>query len=207
QMKEIRYASLLHDFGKVGVREHVLVKAEKLYPGEVALLKARFEFIKRTLEKEALERKVSVFQFSNPGETRELLAKLDVELGHQLKDTDEILRFLLACNVPTVLEKGGFERLNEIAARTYISFDGAKPFLTAPELVSLSIAKGSLTNEDRLEIEGHVTHTYRFLATIPWTSKLRRIPEIAYGHPEKLDGKGQPRGIAAADLPNQPGVI
>src|SRR5947209_5552863 len=105
QMKEIRYASLLHDFGKVGVREHVLVKAEKLYPGEVALLKARFEFIKRTLEKEALERKVSVFQFSNPGETRELLAKLDVELGHQLKDTDEILRFLLACNVPTVCRK------------------------------------------------------------------------------------------------------
>ena len=203
QMKEIRYASLLHDFGKVGVREHVLVKAEKLYPGEVALLKARFEFIKRTLEKEALERKVSVFQFSNPGETRELLAKLDVELGHQLKDTDEILRFLLACNVPTVLEKGGFERLNEIAARTYISFDGAKPFLTAPELVSLSIAKGSLTNEDRLEIESHVTHTYRFLATIPWTSKLRRIPEIAYGHHEKLDGKGYPRGIASPEIPIQ----
>jgi HD-GYP domain-containing protein (c-di-GMP phosphodiesterase class II) len=203
QMKEIRYASLLHDFGKVGVREHVLVKAEKLYPNEVALLKARFEFIKRTLEKEALERKISVYQFSNPGETVALLAKLDEKLGHQFDDTDEILRFLLECNIPTVLEKGGFERLNEIAARTYSSFDGPKPYVTAPELVSLAIPKGSLTNEDRLEIESHVTHTYRFLATIPWTSKLRRIPEIAYGHHEKLDGKGYPRQIAAPELPIQ----
>jgi len=203
QMKEIRYAALLHDFGKVGVREHVLVKAEKLYPNEVALLKARFEFIKRTLEKEALERKVSVYQFSNPGETAELLAKLDKELGHRLDDTDEILRFLLACNVPTVLQKGGFERLNEIAARTFHSFDGPKAYLTAPELVSLSIPKGSLTSEDRQEIESHVTHTYRFLATIPWTSKLRRIPEIAYGHHEKLDGKGYPRQITAPEIPVQ----
>src|SRR2546422_6114785 len=146
-------SSLLHDFGKVGVREHVLVKAEKLYPNEVALLKARFEFIKRTLEKEALERKISVYQFSNPGETVALLAKLDEKLGHQLDGTDEILRFLLECNIPTVLEKGGFERLNEIAARTYSSFDGPKPYLTAPELVSLAIPKGRLSNEDRLEIE------------------------------------------------------
>ena len=34
-IKEIRYASLLHDFGKVGVREEVLVKAHKLYPAQM----------------------------------------------------------------------------------------------------------------------------------------------------------------------------
>ncbi|TAL12794.1 MAG: GAF domain-containing protein [Nitrospirae bacterium] len=203
QMKEIRYASLLHDFGKVGVRENVLVKAEKLYPGEIAVLKARFDFIKRTLEKEAFERKASVYQYSNPKETPELLAKVDADLALQLEETEEILQFLLNCNIPTVLEKGGFERLNEIAAKKFNSYDGAKPFLTTSELVSLSIPKGSLTNEDRLEIESHVTHTYRFLATIPWTSKLRRIPEIAYGHHEKLDGRGYPRSITAAEIPVQ----
>src|SRR5207253_10899087 len=145
-MKEIRYAALLHDFGKVGVREHVLVKAEKLYPNEVALLKARFEFVKRTLEKEALERKVSVYQFSNPGETAELLAKLDKELGHRLDDTDEILRFLLACNVPTVLAKGGFVRLNEIAAKTIHSFDRPTASLTAPAPGRPSIPTDILPN-------------------------------------------------------------
>ena len=32
QLRELRYAALLHDFGKIGVREHVLVKAKKLFP-------------------------------------------------------------------------------------------------------------------------------------------------------------------------------
>ncbi|HET6897204.1 MAG TPA: GAF domain-containing protein, partial [Vicinamibacteria bacterium] len=52
QLQEIRYASLLHDFGKVGVREKVLIKGKKLYVGEMLLIKQRFAYIKRTLEAE-----------------------------------------------------------------------------------------------------------------------------------------------------------
>ena len=203
QMKEIRYASLLHDFGKVGVRENVLVKAEKLYPGDLAILLSRFDFIKRTIEKEALERKVAAYQLADPRETASLQAQIDEELASRFREAEEIRQFLLACNVPTVLEKGGFERLNEIAIKTYESFEGRKPLLTTFELISLSIPRGSLTNEDRLEIESHVTHTFNFLSTIPWTNKLRRIPDIAYGHHEKLDGKGYPRAIPATEIPVQ----
>ncbi|MDN8872754.1 hypothetical protein Q0M10_14115, partial [Staphylococcus aureus] len=47
QIQEIRYASLLHDFGKIGVREPVLVKAEKLYPHELEVLKQRFELARK----------------------------------------------------------------------------------------------------------------------------------------------------------------
>src|SRR5437667_12680480 len=90
-----------------------------------------------------------------------------------------------------------------MAARASRSVDGPTAYLTAPELVSLSIPNASLTSADRQELESHVTHTYRFLATIPWTSKLRRIPEIAYGHHEKLDGKGYPRQITAPEIPVQ----
>ena len=50
QMKEIRYAALLHDFGKVGVREDVLVKAKKLYPWQLDLVKSRFDFIRKEIE-------------------------------------------------------------------------------------------------------------------------------------------------------------
>src|SRR5258708_38463529 len=54
QMREIRYASLLHDFGKVGVREEVLVKAKKLYPTQLEMVRQRFGYVKRTLENENL---------------------------------------------------------------------------------------------------------------------------------------------------------
>ena len=40
-LKELRYASLLHDFGKVGVREEVLVKAKKLPVARLELLQQR----------------------------------------------------------------------------------------------------------------------------------------------------------------------
>ena len=52
QLREIRYAGLLHDFGKVGVREQVLVKAKKLYPPDMSLVKQRYQFVFRTVENE-----------------------------------------------------------------------------------------------------------------------------------------------------------
>ena len=58
EMQEIRYASLLHDFGKVGVREEVLVKAKKLYPGQLELVKQRFAFVRKAREHEQSERKL-----------------------------------------------------------------------------------------------------------------------------------------------------
>jgi HD-GYP domain-containing protein (c-di-GMP phosphodiesterase class II) len=64
----------------------------------------------------------------------------------------------------------------------------------------LSIPKGSLSDSERLEIESHVTHTFNFLQQIPWTKALKRVPEIAYGHHEKLDGKGYPRHVPATAI-------
>jgi HD-GYP domain-containing protein (c-di-GMP phosphodiesterase class II) len=64
----------------------------------------------------------------------------------------------------------------------------------------LSILRGSLSEEERLEIESHVSHTFRFLSQIPWTRALRGVPDIAHGHHEKLDGKGYPRGVPAESI-------
>ena len=92
----------------------------------------------------------------------------------------------------------------EIAARYYRDFDGSeKPLLMPDEVRLLSIRKGSLDENERLQIESHVVHTVNFLQQIPWTSEIRHIPEIARGHHEKLNGQGYPYKLSAPEIPVQ----
>jgi response regulator RpfG family c-di-GMP phosphodiesterase len=70
-----------------------------------------------------------------------------------------------------------------------------QPYLTGEELHFCAF-RGHLDDRERLEIESHVEQTYRFLQAIPWTEDLRALPEIAYAHHEKLNGRGYPRGMS-----------
>ena len=63
------YASLLHDFGKVGVREEVLVKARKLYPAQMELIRRRFQYVRKSLELENHRRRL---EFVLRNEAREV---------------------------------------------------------------------------------------------------------------------------------------
>jgi HD-GYP domain-containing protein (c-di-GMP phosphodiesterase class II) len=65
------------------------------------------------------------------------------------------------------------------------------------------IRQGNLDDRERREIESHVTHTYRFLEQIPWTRELKGIPDIAYGHHERLNGRGYPRAVGGDEIPVQ----
>ncbi|MFN7133020.1 MAG: HD-GYP domain-containing protein, partial [Myxococcales bacterium] len=200
---EIRYASLLHDFGKVGVREPVLVKAEKLYPFELELLRSRFEFAKSRIESEGYKRALDRL-VKHGGDAAVVLAEEAEKQAAAYKELDEIFAFILACNRPTVLATGGFERLAEIGARTFTDLEGRpRPYLTAQEVAALSIPKGSLSEHERREIESHVTWTFKFLSQIPWTQTLKGVPDIAYAHHEKLDGRGYPRALKESDIPVQ----
>jgi len=202
-MRELRYASLLHDFGKVGVRESVLVKANKLYPHTLEIVGARFKLIKKSLENSYLQKKLALALTLGPGCDRDLAA-LDEELRQRQAEVDEQFKLIQEANKPTVFLQGGFERIQELAANTFADDDGTKvPFLTTKEAENLSIGKGSLNLQERLEIESHVTHSFRFLRQIPWTRDLRRIPTIAYAHHERLNGRGYPNGLRGEDIPLQ----
>ncbi|HYU44437.1 MAG TPA: HD domain-containing phosphohydrolase [Vicinamibacteria bacterium] len=202
QLQEIRYASLLHDFGKVGVREKVLIKGKKLYVGEMLLIKQRFAYIKRTLEAEHMRAKLEQIQ---SGQTaRDLLVQMDRAYDSQREEVDALLRMVMQANEPTILEEESFRALMDLTGRSFADVEGSRqPFLTPNEVAALSIRKGSLSEKERREIESHVTHTFRFLSEIPWTGEFRRVPEIAYAHHEKLDGTGYPRRLKAAEIPIQ----
>jgi HD-GYP domain-containing protein (c-di-GMP phosphodiesterase class II) len=204
QMREIRYASLLHDFGKVGVREQVLVKQKKLYPADLAIIKHRFQFLlQRTDLQYERERAAYLMQYGQE-KYNEALQGLEHARRTEREQLQRFLDSIVRANEPTILPEGTFEELEEINERLFVDFDGMeRPLLSDEELRYLMINKGNLDQRERREIESHVSHTYRFLDQIPWTRSLRGVPNIAHGHHEKLNGRGYPRKISGDEIPVQ----
>jgi HD-GYP domain-containing protein (c-di-GMP phosphodiesterase class II) len=201
-LKQLEYAALLHDFGKVGVRENVLVKAKKLYEHDRELILSRFDFIRKAIEAETSQRKLGYLLEASREEALARLAAVDAEAEARLRELDEYVSFVLKANEPTVLEQGGFDRIADIAAHRYRDGRGEEqPYLRPHEVETLQILRGSLTPQERLEIESHVTHTYNFLRRIPWGRTFKEIPEIAGAHHEKLDGTGYPRRLRGDSIP------
>ena len=200
QIQEIRYAALLHDFGKVGIKEEVLLKKKKLYPYELDIIKWRYYLFRETVNTKYLKDKINILKnrkHSKPDKLYKLRQKRDQEL----KKLEVMLQNILDLNNPTVLEDPSFPILQDMKQYMIQLNTGEKiPFLKDNEFLSLSVRKGSLNAEERKEIELHVSHTFNFLKKIPWTQDLSFIPDIAHGHHEKLDGSGYPLGIAAKDI-------
>ena len=204
QMKEIRYAALLHDFGKVGVREEVLVKAKKLYPLQYARLMDRFDYIRRDIEANAAEKKVEALLKLSKKEAAERLKTIDLEASTLVKELERCADFIAKANEPTIMPSSDFGFVGDLARKSYRDPRGAqRPYLTDDEVQMLSIPRGSLAPEERRQIESHVVHSFQFLAQIPWTQEYKRIPEIARAHHEKLNGKGYPAGLTGAEIPVQ----
>jgi len=204
QIREIRYASLLHDFGKVGVREQILIKEKKLYPLQIEMIRARFEFVMRGVEKEAAQRKIDYLLKNGRDGFEDFSAQVDAEAADEIVRLQKDFAFIAQSNEPTVLPEGDFQYLQQLATREYVDYRGHRKLMLDPEEARvLSIRKGNLDTAERIEIESHVTHTFNFLQKIPWTRDLSAVADIAYAHHEKLNGRGYPRKLTAADIPIQ----
>ncbi len=200
QLRELRYAALLHDFGKVGVREHVLVKARKLTPEawlrfqyRIALQQERVvnHFLQQRLEAARKQQLSSALEEQLAVAEQQALAKL-----HDMRQAVEL------ANEPSILDEGTFEHLQNIREQCFQDLDGeTRPLLNDTDFLALAVRRGSLTEDERREIESHVTHTIRFLSTIPWTPELAHVPHIAGAHHEKMDGTGYPHRLAGDDIP------
>mgnify|MGYP001607474157 CR=1 FL=1 len=203
QLREIRYAALLHDFGKVGVREDVLVKAKKLHPHQLDLLKQRFKYARLSVAHDAYRKLLDLFGEveHDPNVFQARRRELEQAVVAEHERLERYLHTVLRANEPSVLHASAPVELREIQAYSFPDGADVNSLLHDFEFADLTLPKGSLTAQERVEIESHVTHTYEFLRLIPWTRDLAHLPDIAYAHHEKLDGSGYPRGLGGADIP------
>ena len=203
EMMELRYASLLHDFGKVGVREHVLVKSKKLYPSDLDRIRHRVELLKRELALRTARAKLDV-ALARQADYAVAAARLDAELAAALADLDRHLDLIVVANEPTVQARELTDDIAALAGRVWRDADDApRAILTPDEARVLAIPRGSLTEAERRDIQDHVVYTFEFLSRIPWTRELRRVPDIAGAHHEKLNGTGYPNAVRAEQIPVQ----
>ncbi len=199
EVRELKYAALLHDFGKVGVRESVLVKQKKLQEGSIDNIKYRIKLAQERLNTQALRKQLAMYR-ENRFDQRQF-TEIDELLSQDVETLEEFYRAIVEANEPSILKADNRAILERINSFQLLGSDDGMEIISSDELQLLSIAKGSLSESERKEIESHVVHTQNFLEHIPWTRELQNIPTIAGAHHEKLDGSGYPSGMTEAQIP------
>jgi HD-GYP domain-containing protein (c-di-GMP phosphodiesterase class II) len=199
QLKELRYACLLHDFGKIGVREDILVKSKKLYPFQLDLIGWRFDSVERLAQNKHLRAELEAIR--RDGNHAATVAEIQRRLDAEIDQFRRWFEAIATANEPSVLPEDKASVLSVVKEHDFPDMSGkVQPLIAPQEFHFLSIQKGTLTNEERKEIESHVTKSHDFLAKIPWTPLMKNIPDIAWGHHEKLDGSGYPRGLRGDEI-------
>ena len=195
QWYELHIAAWLHDCGKVTTPVHVVDKSTKLetIADRIDMVRDRFELLKRDAEIAYLKK------LAKPkADGKKLKSKFDAEI----KRLDDDCAFISESNIGgEFMDPEKQERVEKIAARTYTDASGKKArFLTEEEVYNLCIERGTLTAEERQIINHHIEMTIDMLEALPFPKKLRRVPEYAGGHHEKMDGTGYPRGLTGDQM-------
>jgi HD-GYP domain-containing protein (c-di-GMP phosphodiesterase class II) len=176
---EFHVACWLHDCGKIVTPPHILDKAAKLETvvDRIGHIATRFELAMRDADTNCS-------------------TLLDRE---QLHDLLELVRRLNHGMVPVT--DAVLEQL-AVAGDIVVTIDGKEEWLlTEEEITHLSIRHGTITDEERRIMRDHVVHTAEMLKALPWPQHLRRVPDYAVAHHERMDGKGYPYGTMAGTLP------
>jgi HD-GYP domain-containing protein (c-di-GMP phosphodiesterase class II) len=195
ELYELKIAGLLHDCGKVTTPVHVIDKATKLETifDRIHLVNTRFEILKRDAEVSFLHQKIAAIESGNLS----IIPDLEESLQQKIAQYSSDQNFLRICNVGGEFMRDEYkERLQQIAKYRWIDPNGVETnFLTDDELYNLSVARGTLTAEERKIINDHIVVTIEMLQQLPYPRNLRRVPEYAGGHHERMDGKGYPKGL------------
>ena len=201
ELYELKIAGLLHDCGKIATPVHVVDKATKLETlfDRIALVDARFEALRRDAEIDRLKGQLAALERGDPA----AIPALEQRFQEQLAALADDREFLRHTNIGgEFMDAAAQERVRRIGARRWVGPDGEEgPLLSDEEIDNLCIARGTLNAAERVIIQEHVTLTMQMLEALPWPKALRRVPEYAGSHHEKLNGGGYHRGLNESSLP------
>ena len=201
RMKALKYAAILHDIGKIGVKEEILWKATRLNDDRVEAIRYRSQSIQDQLRESCSSAQMR-FILENPGTPHEECARqLESELSVNIKQVDDVLAFVERVNRLGFLMDDDLDELNRIRELRIRIQDREICLITESEYENLAVRKGNLTAREWVEMKKHVAFTYEILSEIPWEGDLRLVPEWAASHHEKRDGMGYYRGLAGDDIP------
>ncbi|MCD5414136.1 MAG: HD domain-containing protein [Clostridiales bacterium] len=191
EIKELFFASLLHDVGKIGVREHILLKESRLSKSEIEALKYKFMCLELLLKEKQRNKTIS---------PQEIVI---------LESANRYYEFVLSINYKGFITDAELELISEINRMNYIDENGVTKIELLPPhvLESLSVRKGNLTPTERTAIESHATFTEQILKEISWTKELKNVSNIAANHHERINGTGYPKGLVGASISMQSRII
>lgn len=205
---ELKIAGLLHDCGKVTTPVHVVDKATKLQTlcDRIDLIDTRFEVLKRDREIAALRAQLALRELRDASAE----SRVWTECRAQIEALDADRTFLRAANKGTEsMGEADLQRVRDMGrTNTWRNVAGVEAeFLTADEMENLTIRAGTLTAAERETINHHIVATIKMLEQLPWPKHLKRVPEYAGGHHERMDGKGYPKGLTREQMPVQARVM
>ena len=186
ELKEIDIAAWMHDIGKITTPEYVVDKARKLETihDRIEGVKYKFELLKNQLELDYLKNRITKDDFES-----------------KIKELDKDFAFIEKTNVGSeFLVDEAVERINTIAQNKLLIDGKEENLLSENEVENLSIRKGTLTDDERFIINNHALVSIKMLDSLPFPKKLKRVPEIAGGHHEKIVGGGYPYGLKGDEI-------
>ena len=186
---ELHVAAWLHDCGKLSTPDSLLDKSTKLHA-----LHDRIETIKARFAALIAQTRLQCLQAQDADARKELEARLaalreDCDFLEQSNSGGEFMR------------PEDQERVRRIATMRWQDHKGIdQPLLSAEETEMLCISRGTLSPAERERINDHINVTIQILEALPFPKHLRRVPEYAGGHHEKVDGTGYPRGLRGEQM-------
>ncbi|MCK8824081.1 HD domain-containing phosphohydrolase [Fuchsiella alkaliacetigena] len=184
-------AAWLHDIGKIAIPLKVMNKSSRL-EDRLELVLQRLDYIAAKAEADYLRNKSE--SSNNKSLRKKYLQKLDT--------IKEAKNLIITANDPSVfVSEDMIERLKKIANLNYTDSSGeVQPWLKENELHNLSVAKGTLTEQERELMEHHVELAGQILELIPFPEELAQVPDWVVQHHEFLDGEGYPKQLVGTEI-------